>query len=278
MTQVWIYSLSSSSDPDKVDCRVPWLVNKDLIFFGPCKTRIRKKLRDQYLNEDYVYREVTDNLFIVGINGSNDAKTRKVVWAGKLSRVMTFAEAFRRLKERRFKKLRDDECSPLHVRPVMGGYAHRSKLHRENQDWIYDFVSPRRESSFRIKCGRIVLRHAVSPEEPFDRDCCMLLENRFFAQGQGIAFDNEALAILKAAQPDESGIDDYAVFGRTANRQANGLRGSYLQIDGELANRFVKWLEGRSRKGAKQPRGNGTERVNIPSTSHRLVRRRQGLC
>ena len=37
MTQVWIYVVASSSDPDSVRCKVPWRVDGDLIFFGPCK-------------------------------------------------------------------------------------------------------------------------------------------------------------------------------------------------------------------------------------------------
>lgn len=98
MTEVWMYSLASSSDPDRVSCVVPWRVDEELIFFGPCKTRIRERLRKQYLSRDCSHRLVSDEIFIVGVNGSNSERTRKIVWTGKLREVMTFAEANDRLR------------------------------------------------------------------------------------------------------------------------------------------------------------------------------------
>src|SRR5437868_11105850 len=121
MTRVWIYVLNASKHPDRIDCAVPWLVDQAVIFFGPCKIRMRRQLRWEYLTEDCAYRTVTDDLddlYIVGVNGSNKEKTRKVVWAGRLSAVMTFAEAYTRLNGTRFRKLRASANSPLHVRPV----------------------------------------------------------------------------------------------------------------------------------------------------------------
>ena len=252
MTQVWIYTVSSSGDPDNVDCVVPLQVDDGLIFFGPCKTRIRERIRDDYLSKDCNHRRVNDDLFIVGINGANKERCRKVVWAGELTEVMTFAEAFSRLTASRFKELRDQSHSPLHVSPIqkngkLVGYKHRGKQHLDGKLWISDLVSGR--SKIRPKGQRLMIPQGMTPWETFDRDCCMLLENRFFAQGQGIEFDEVALKILTEAQPGKSKIDSYAIFGLAANGDANGLRGHYLKIDdGKLANRFVEWLEARKRR------------------------------
>ena len=98
MMQMWIYSVAASSDPDHVRCMVPWRVDKDLIFFGPCKKRIRERLRRQFLEEGISHAKVTEELFIVGVNGSNQIRTRKVVWAGRLSEVMTFRKSGRTSK------------------------------------------------------------------------------------------------------------------------------------------------------------------------------------
>src|SRR6266849_1262808 len=107
MMQVWIYTVSSSHHPDAVDCVVPWRVDDELIFFGPCKTRIRERLRNQYLRKGRNRHKVSDDLFIVGVNGGNTEKIRKIIWAGKLCEVMTFAEANRCLSGDRFRTLRD---------------------------------------------------------------------------------------------------------------------------------------------------------------------------
>ena len=146
MTRVWMYVLSSSKDPDRVRCVVPWMVDEDLIYFGPCKRRLRERLRTEYLTGDLTQCSVNDDLYIVSVNGSNSKRVRKVVSAGKLSEVMTFAEAADRLEGDRFSELRNDPMSPLHVRPVIEGgklvgYQHVSFEHIENNYWISDLTS-----------------------------------------------------------------------------------------------------------------------------------------
>ena len=68
---------------------------------------------------------------------------------------------------------------------------------------------------------------AGSFAEAFDRDCCVLLENRFFARGQGIELDDQAVQILRDAQPDKPGIDNYAVFGLTANKNQKAYQNQF---------------------------------------------------
>ena len=76
MTQVWMYSLAASSNPDHVSCVVPWRVDEDLIFFGPCKKRIRELLRGGFW-ESISHAPATEDLFIVGVNGSNKTRSRR---------------------------------------------------------------------------------------------------------------------------------------------------------------------------------------------------------
>jgi hypothetical protein len=216
MTRVWMYVLDSSKSPDSVQCVVPWMVDEELIYFGPCKRRLRERLRKEYLADGRTHCTVGDDLYIVSVNGSNGKRVRKVVSAGKLSEVMTFAEAAERLDGDRFSELREDPVSPLHVRPQFQGgeligYEHVSLEHIDDDEWIADLLSKLARVSLK---GRMIrLRPGVRSCDAFDRDCCMLLENLFFAQGDGIKFDQEAVNILKAAQPGVKGIDDYAIFG-----------------------------------------------------------------
>jgi hypothetical protein len=268
MTEVWLYVVGASKDPDNVRCMVPWRVDEGLIFFGPCMKRIREHLRKLFLNEGISHSQVRDDFFIVGVNGVNKEKIRKIVWAGRLSEVMTFAEADSRLGGDQFLKLREHPCSPLHVRPVdeggkLVGYEHASELHK-NGEWVTDLVSKSAESKIEVKGPKLILKRGRTPWQEFDRDCCMLLENRFFASGQGIEFGEEALEILREAQPEKSGIDGYAVFGRTVGGQVNGLRGTFLRISGDPAKRFVTWLEDRSRKASKHQKKGG----NGPTKTH----------
>lgn len=265
MTQLWIYVVASSSDPDYVRCKVPWRVDEELIFFGPCKKHMRERLRRRFLgpsvNHCHTNRSA-ERTFIVGINGSNPQHVRKVIWAGRLSEVMTFAKATTRLRGGRFRKLRGDLESPLHVQPIddgsgdVIGYRHVSTQHIKHAAWVSDLVSSNAMRNVQVE-GREVVIERGTMWEVFDRDCCLLLENYFFAQGEGIAFDEEALSILRRAQPGKSGIDGYAVLGRGANGQANGLRGTFLAISGEMADRFIAWLKDRSRKLANRQQRDG---------------------
>jgi hypothetical protein len=270
MTNVWMYSVAASKDPDNILCSVPWRVDGDLTFFGPCKKRMRERLRSQFLGIDNSHATVIDQLFIVGVNGGNSQRVRKVVWWGRISEVMTFCDADRRLRGNRFRKLRDDRDSPLHVRPLLEegkliGYEHVSNEHIKGGAWISDLVSNSARQNARVDGRRLILQHG-NPWEAFDRDCCMLIENRFFAQGEGIDLDEEALEILREAQHDKTGIDSYAVFGLTVNGHANGLRGAFLDITDELADRFIAWLEERSAKPTVNERAgyDGTTKTRCP--------------
>jgi hypothetical protein len=271
MARVWMYAMHSNKDPDNVRCVVPWQVDDDLIFFGPCKIRMRERLRKCYLREDRTHRVVHTGLYIVGVNGSNPKRVRKVVASGRLSQVMTFAEADRHLAGERFREFREHPSSPLHVRPVLNGgrlvgYDHASDEHIKNDKWVDDLTS--RRSDVRLQGRQVTVRRGREPWDVFDRDCCMLLQNHFFARGQGIEFEDEAVGILKGAQPGKSGIDAYAVFGLASDGQVNGLRGQYLDIEGDLADRFVAWLSGRADDVRPDRCGLKARQVKTSCTKH----------
>jgi hypothetical protein len=259
MAKIWMYVLGANSNPDCVRCQVPWRVDEKLIFFGPCKKGIRKCLRKMFLGPNRSHQMVTEELFIVGVNTLGRVKKRKVVWWGKLSEVMTFAEADKRLKGDRFQKLRNHRCSPLHVRPVLEdgmliGYKHKSDEHIKKEEWVSDLVSKSARPDVLVKGRQLTLKQG-KPWQAFDRDCCMLLENRFFALGKdiqpGIEFDEEAMDILREAQPETCHIDDPAIFGRDTNGKVIGLRGHFLEIPKNLTNCFFAWLESRSPERVK---------------------------
>lgn len=281
-TRVWMYVLNSGKDPDDVQCVVPWRVDEDLIFFGPCKRRLRERIRKKDLVDGRNHCVVRDDLYIVSVNGSNSKRIRKVVSAGKLTEVMTFAEAAERLEEDRFSELRGDPMSPLHVRPVLEGgklvgYEHVSFEHIEDDEWVADLVS--RPTKVSLKGRKIRLRPGHMARDAFDRDCCMLLGNLFFTQGEAIQFDEEAVNILKAAQPGVKGIDDYAVFGVDAVGQANGLRGRFLEIEGKTADRFIAWLTDRAQRVTARQSGDGDGRAKITCRPRaRRSCRKHGIC
>jgi hypothetical protein len=104
----------------------------------------------------------------------------------------------------------------------------------------------------------------------------MLLDNLFYAGGEGIQFDQEAVNILKAAQPGVAGIDAYAVFGLDAAGQANGLRGRFLEIEGDLADRFVSWLNDRVQRIEARQSGNGERPAK--ETCRLRAHRKHGIC
>lgn len=264
---MWMYVLGASSDPDAIRCVVPWRVDDSVIFFGPCKKRIRERLRKHFLREDCNHSVVREEVHIVGVNASTHAKIRKIVWAGRLSQVMTFAEADKRLGGRRFEKLRGCRTSPLHVRPVLKngrliGYEHVSDEHLMNDAWVSDLVSvPPASTASRADWNHLLCNRGMrlskrklivgngTPWQCFDRDCCMLLKNRFFAQGQGIEFDERGIAILRKAQHGRRDIDRCSIFGRSGGKPI-GLRGGFLKIEDDLARKFVIWLNGRIRNAA----------------------------
>ena len=160
---------------------------------------------------------------------------------------MTFEAAFNDLTGRNFHVMRADLKSPLHVKPVLGtaghfvGYRHVGEYHSETgaghryPKWIEDVASPSaidRYLTFHPEDGSYRMTHPTNRHDAFDRDCCFLCQNVFFATNRGIALDESIYEMLRRAQPDKPSrsIADVAAFGLQSNGDPDGRRGSGLTI------------------------------------------------
>jgi len=249
-------------------------VNDREIFFGPCKKGLRKRMRDQILlphKKECV--GIKEDIYIVGINAKNtgsnkggaDDDRRKIIWAGKVQKVMTFANAHRlfqnRKHEKGVEKMLDNDFSPIHLTPILlegelRGYEHHGKEHAENNAWIMDVVQHKVPKHASMEGDKLMLTGTTSGWTGFPRDACMLLDNLFFADGDGISLDDAALEILRDAQSDKVkdrvDIQEESPFGRTKNNSVNGLRGTQLELKERDAERFIRWLEPRTQAIAKK--------------------------
>lgn len=234
MTKLFLYVVSASHNPDNVECLVPYLISNEEIFFGPCKKLLRRKLRDQYLEtSDDVNPD--ESIFVVGVNGSNRERCRKIIWAGYITRLMTFEVAHNELTDSQYQQMRFENKSPLHVRPLYDstgrfkGYEHCSLMHGKDDDWIRDFTHSNNRH-VRLDGKELLLTPDASRYQAFPRDCCFLLDNIFFAQGVGIPITNKILDVLKKAQRERRDIDEYAIFGCRSDGSADGRTGRWLEI------------------------------------------------
>ncbi len=246
MVKAFLYILGASSDPDFCECSVPFLIDEEEIFFGPCKRRLREKLRKEYLKHESV-ASPPDDIYLIGFNASNPQKCRKIVWAGRILRLMTFEHAYLNLSGSKYKEMRGLSDSPLHLRPLYDaggkflGYKHTSSLHERDDDWIMDLISHESEKTKRR--GEELRFHELDRFEAFPRDCCLLLENLFYARGEGSKITDEILGILRKPQEEQQDIDDYAIFGRQTNGSAYGRTGSWLEISGRDVDKFIKVIQ-----------------------------------
>jgi hypothetical protein len=223
-TRVFLYVVASSSNPDNIKCPVPWMVNESEIFFGPCKKRLREYLKNEYLEDKNHLTLKKDNVIIIGVNGSNKYKKRKIVFVGRVNELMTFEQAFNRLKGKKYEvMLNKSKSSPLHVEPnyIKGkfiGYKYRKNGHHK-MDWQSDLSSTSKDFSL-VKV------------QDADRDCCMLLENIHFAKEgfkPGINITEKMVSILSKEQ-ERKDINDYAIFGYRKDKSAEGKTGTFLEL------------------------------------------------
>lgn len=84
-------------------------------------------------------------------------------------------------------------------------------------------------------------------EYPEERTTCFLLDNIFFANGEGIRIDSKIIRIFKNAQQDRNDIDEYAIFGYQTNNSMNGKRGSWLELNEKLADEIISIIKKRLR-------------------------------
>lgn len=256
--KVFVYVVSASKNPNDVECVVPYEVNNDLIFFGPCKKRLRENFYEKYLKDSpNGEKDVSsEDLYVIGVNGSNQEKDRKIIWAGKVQKVLTFEKAYHSSSsDERFKEMMQRQDSPLHLKPIYDnketfiGYRLRSSEHEDDNKWVLDVAKKKDDPRIEIKNKSLILKDPSRRKEIFLRDCCFLCDNIFFAKGKGIDIDDEILNILKKAPKNKKdGMDHYAIFGLTANGSAYGFPGWWLDIDGKLAENLVRIVTEKAKK------------------------------
>jgi hypothetical protein len=262
MTKAFVYVVAAAGpDPDRIACAVPWEVDERLIFFGPCKKRLRDRLREQYLASGQDVAVPQDDLYLVGLSPSLAGHPRTVLWAGKVTRFMTFSHAHRELQDPRFDKMRQAPLSPLHLRPIehdgkLAGYEHVSLEHIERDGWVADILR-NRQSHLVKKVGRQLLLEPFATPQAFDRDICFLLDNILFARRgtrPGVRIDEEGASVFRRAQPDRR-VDANAVFGYRKDGSTEGRTGSYLELNGSLADELIEWIRQRTkaRSARSQP-------------------------
>lgn len=152
-TRLFLYVVKASRDPESVKCLVPWEVSSNEIFFGPCKKRLREQFHRQYLAADGLH-EPKEDIYLVGVNGANVRRERKIVWAGRVIKIMTFARANSELAGEGYRKLRERKDSPLHVAPLLidgelRGYKHVSQFHEGV--WAMDLVNSMRSKAVGVR-------------------------------------------------------------------------------------------------------------------------------
>ena len=248
--KVFLYILAASSDPNNVECLVPYLVNEKEIFFGPCKRLLRQELKDRYLknsSESILEEEV----IIIGFNGSNQEQVRNVVWAGRVGRLLTYETAYMSLIEDDYQLMREKKDSPLHLKPLYDntgkfqGYEHISLLHNKRDGWVRDLT--RIDNPYiKRNDNQLLLMPYADRNQAFHRDCCIVLENIFFANGVGIPISKEIVDILVEVQSDREGISEYAIFGRRVDGSADGRAGRWLEISGDNANKLLDQIKVKS--------------------------------
>lgn len=181
VTKVYLYILGASSNPDLVECGVPWYLGDGEVFFGPCKKNIRQELRGELLRgADHGFAQ--ESIYLVGFNALGGGDTRKIVWAGRIREAMSFGKAWASLKGDKFKEMRQHEWSPLHVRPVDGStkplaYEVVSKEHREKSAWLQDLATNGMVSQLIVTGDVARLPGSVSWWDGFGRDVCFVLED-----------------------------------------------------------------------------------------------------
>lgn len=241
---------------------VPCPIGYDMIFFGPCKIRLREKLKQDYLEggkiSDYrVPRE--ERVYVVGVNGSNPDEIRQIVFVGKITRIMTFEKAFQIIsRDRRLRDMFQHPCSQLHVKPVYRsnrfiGYRHRSEEHKTRGEWVWDLVDPNHERLVETSKELLILKPRVKRENAFSRDCCFLCKRIWYGP-PGLAINDEMLSIIRRTLPEDKRktVTDYAIFGKDSKNRADGLRGKYHEIVPEkFAARFVSQIP-KGRQGEPQ--------------------------
>ena len=279
MTEVYIYIMGSNTNTDIITCSVPDIRNNEKeIFFGPCKKKLRECFRKRFMKDvNSVYKPKEKNsIYIIGLSRRNKDEKRCILWAGKITRIMSFAlaydyimrheDAYDKLLSR--KKKPHEDCS-LHVKPwrlgkKLKGYEYeKGGVHRDKDEWMSDLIS-KNHGEIKAPSKGSKRIEFTEPNLLLDRDCAFFCEPLFWAKGDRRGIDikeknDDFVNALKAQEKDpqkKKNIDHYFVFGRTKKGGANGLRGAYLPVkDRDTAKKIINYIK----KEAKNHRASKNE-------------------
>ena len=184
---LYIYIVKVSKDADRVDdSGVPYKVNSSYIFFGPCKKRLREELHNTYIKPKKLGRiKPTQNIYIIGLNGSNSKKIRKIIWIGKIEELFTFEEMYKEMEKNKiFSPLLKSKNSPLHVYPrysdsngnLFDGYTLCKTYHNTNFEWVMDIISNKNHPEILVQNNQLLLKNSSKRFDVFNRDCCFYIK------------------------------------------------------------------------------------------------------
>jgi hypothetical protein len=256
--KAYVYVVAAAgTDPRTIKCPVPWPVDEQEIFFGACKKQMRREFRQRFLVRGLTDAIPDEELWLIGLYPPLDDRARNVLFAGKVTRVMTFARAYESLTADRYSDMRRGlradmrGVSPLHLKPIyeaknLIGYEHRLLMHRAKRAWASD-VAPKNSSRIEIDGRRVLVRKGLSAREAFTLDATLVLETLFWGpQHAVLQVDADAVDIFQRAQP-RAGVTARNPLGTTSSGAADGKRGRYLPLEDRLAGNLVDWIRQHAR-------------------------------
>ena len=234
---LYIYILGHTNKQNFISGMVPYRINEEELFYGPCKVDIREEIKLMFdvLNRDF---SLMPNIFLIGINPAKKDKkcinnpistyeTRKILFVGKISNIFTFKEAwihYNQIKNNHFDeaykmsvtkmvdgvKIKDSIIlSPLFVKPnnitnTPECYEHQTDMHKDI--WIQDLLTQSEWNCYKRKFTSNNQNRICKDEEiNFGRDCCFKMKNLHFSSEKEccpIPLDDEMVELIKIGLKD----------------------------------------------------------------------------
>lgn len=260
---LYLYILGQNNNHDTISTPVPYRINDEEIFYGPCKKLIREELRRLFPSRDIIDPEKENyEIYLVGINPTKDTKEDKIfryfLFAGKIRNIFTFEYAWkyyniRRENDTNIVKMINgiENFSPLHLEPLYDrnngkfiGYKHRTDEHKDN--WLKDILSQNEINQLnQEEINKIYSDNEILLKDPlkFERDCCFSLENIFFSYKNNpnpIPLDDRLLSLIVIGLKNPKGADLKSPFGYAKNSSKYG-RG-HVKITGDGVTEFINIL------------------------------------
>ncbi|MBD3228400.1 MAG: hypothetical protein GF329_09445 [Candidatus Lokiarchaeota archaeon] len=242
--RLYLYIMGSKNKEDRISTAVPYKINEEELFFGPCNEEFLGGDREK-LDLDNSNKEI----YIAGINPSY-GKPRKFLFLGKIKTIFSFKTAWEHYQDRNdldIKLMIKRKYSPLHLKPIPEGYKHRTKEH--SGKWIEDITSQKPSNEKEIYRNGII----TNKETIFNRDCCFSMDNIFFSlKGDHvIKIDKQFIDLIKKGMKKTGnqkriethiGSDETAPFGYCENGTRYG-RGFTLILKNNDVDKFLELID-----------------------------------